>query len=308
MKSYCLSDSIINSSEALLFMDEITFTKEPDILVKWHTELNTVLVNEMYEKFNCDEENKAERSFNDVIPKAKISKYSRLIFYYTQVLFKIEYSDVMNHFVTIDVYVCNGFPSDLAKEMLLTDALPIAIFMKTGLFFIHAACVELDGKYIALLGDGGSGKSTLVSFLYSKGHKVLSDDMICISIDGAMKTTSYINYMRLWNDSYNNFGKINIGTTYNGKHLLKINKSFDDWVEVNICCWLNRGGLKTEIVPLNAMEGYIKLISSLIMGFSYKKSELELIRNRLIYISKTNSLFVFNYCDGYDKLNKIIPV
>lgn len=309
MLSYNLSNTIINSMEPLFLLNEIIYSNNPDIQINWYKDLSIDKVTKMFDGYYCSIENMAESSFNDIFPKAKIYGEERLIYYNTQVLFKLINNKTTHSNVVIEVYVCDGFPIGLAKEILLTDALPIAIYMKFSRFFLHAACVSMNDRQIAFLGDGGAGKSTLASFLYFNGYNILSDDMICINVyNDIIYTTSYVNRLRLWNDSFNNISSSYSTMTYNGKHIIDINKTCNDWVKIDACCWLNRGDSKTELRPLTKMEGYIRLISSIIMGFAYKENEIEMINKNIKTLSKSSSLYDFFYCDGYDKLGKIIPL
>jgi hypothetical protein len=45
---------------------------------------------------------------------------------------------------------------------------------------LHASCVAIDGRAIAICGDSGLGKSTLAAALAREGHAVLSDDITVV--------------------------------------------------------------------------------------------------------------------------------
>jgi hypothetical protein len=47
-----------------------------------------------------------------------------------------------------------------------------------GVVFLHAAGIQLDGRLVLLVGETGSGKSTLSAILLSRGHRVLGDDLV----------------------------------------------------------------------------------------------------------------------------------
>ncbi|MBQ6171875.1 MAG: hypothetical protein IJK34_04470 [Clostridia bacterium] len=305
-----MSNTLINSSEPLLLIKEIPYVVKPDICLKWHTGLSISSVSNIFAKFNCDSEIVAESSFNDVIPRAKITKNEKMILYNTQVLFSLKHNITASDTVDVEVYICDGFPIDLAKEVLLTDALPLAIFMKFHRFFIHATCISIDGKHIAFFGDSGAGKSTLATFMYYNGYDVLSDDMICISVEnGIVSTTSFINYLRLWEDSYKFFNDIQANaTTYGGKHIIKMKEKCNGWVKVDACFWLNRGCSKTEIKALTALNGYIRLISSIIMGFAYENKEFGLICQAFKSFVKVCPLFMLNYPNDYSRLYELLPM
>jgi hypothetical protein len=45
---------------------------------------------------------------------------------------------------------------------------------------LHAAVVEINGGAVAITGDSGAGKSTMVSALLARGHRLLTDDQAMI--------------------------------------------------------------------------------------------------------------------------------
>jgi len=50
---------------------------------------------------------------------------------------------------------------------------------RRGLVPLHAGCVVIGGRAVAIAGASGAGKSTLVAALASRGHAVVSDD-VCV--------------------------------------------------------------------------------------------------------------------------------
>ncbi|MCQ6558448.1 HPr kinase/phosphorylase [Paenibacillus mendelii] len=49
---------------------------------------------------------------------------------------------------------------------------------------LHGSAVEIDGKAYAFLGDSGAGKSTLAAAFVSEGHRLISDDVIAVTLAG----------------------------------------------------------------------------------------------------------------------------
>ena len=49
---------------------------------------------------------------------------------------------------------------------------------RRGLFFIHAAAVEISGSAAAFIGENETGKSTLARYLAARGNPLLSDDLL----------------------------------------------------------------------------------------------------------------------------------
>lgn len=60
---------------------------------------------------------------------------------------------------------------------LLGQALSFAL-VKQGFEPLHATTIVVNGEAIALLGEGGFGKSTLAACFLAAGHRVLTDDLL----------------------------------------------------------------------------------------------------------------------------------
>lgn len=68
-------------------------------------------------------------------------------------------------------------PEDV--RLYLTGAMMGTILHQRGSFPLHASCVTIAGKGIALAGPSGAGKSTLVAALLQRGASLVSDD-VCV--------------------------------------------------------------------------------------------------------------------------------
>jgi hypothetical protein len=62
---------------------------------------------------------------------------------------------------------------------LLGQAISFAL-VKGGFEPLHATCVVIDGKAVALLGDSGYGKSSLAACFLEAGHRLLTDDLLVV--------------------------------------------------------------------------------------------------------------------------------
>ena len=58
------------------------------------------------------------------------------------------------------------------------------IIHQRGLFPLHAACLKVAGRTIAIAGASGMGKSTLAMAMVQRGHALLSDDLTVIQQAG----------------------------------------------------------------------------------------------------------------------------
>ncbi len=57
------------------------------------------------------------------------------------------------------------------------------ILQQRGLWPLHAAAIEIDGKVVALMGGVGAGKSALAAALHKRGHLFVTDDVTAVQLD-----------------------------------------------------------------------------------------------------------------------------
>jgi len=67
------------------------------------------------------------------------------------------------------------------RAYLLGQALSFAL-VKQGVDPLHATTVTVDGAAVAFLGDTGYGKSTLAAAFLQRGHRLVTDDLLVLSI------------------------------------------------------------------------------------------------------------------------------
>lgn len=70
------------------------------------------------------------------------------------------------------------------QRLLVGQVLPLTAALR-GLEVLHAAAVVSGGRGIALAGDSGAGKTSLVLQLVLRGAKLLSDDVLALEARGA---------------------------------------------------------------------------------------------------------------------------
>jgi hypothetical protein len=56
-----------------------------------------------------------------------------------------------------------------------------------GLFILHAAAVEIDGRAVVLAGDSGAGKSTMAQALIERGAGYISDEYVGLDVRGQVQ-------------------------------------------------------------------------------------------------------------------------
>ncbi|GAB6039433.1 hypothetical protein [Endothiovibrio diazotrophicus] len=91
-------------------------------------------------------------------------------------------------------------PTDPTIRTFLFGAILGLICHQRGRPILHASCVEIDGRAVALAGPSGMGKSTLAAALMARGHRVLSDDLCLIDLDGPVAIPTF-RRLKLWRDS-----------------------------------------------------------------------------------------------------------
>lgn len=77
-----------------------------------------------------------------------------------------------------------------------------------GLLPLHASCVEMDGKAIAVAGGSGFGKSTLAAMLVGEGHRLIADDVTVLRLeaDGPPMVLPSFPRQKLWADTLDHLG------------------------------------------------------------------------------------------------------
>jgi HPr Serine kinase C-terminal domain len=113
----------------------------------------------------------------------------------------------------VAAYLVNGpgevvvSPRPGAKEVeirvfLLASVLGLLCHLR-GLLPLHASCVAVDGKAVALCGASGMGKSTAAAQLTRRGHRLLADDVCAIDAHaaGGPRVLPSFPRLKLWRDA-----------------------------------------------------------------------------------------------------------
>ena len=97
---------------------------------------------------------------------------------------------------------------DIIRLYILGTCMGIVMLQRT-IYPLHGSAVVIEGNAYAFIGESGAGKSTLASAFVSRGYKLLTDDIIPVSIMGAKKQP-VINptypQQKLWRQSLDAFG------------------------------------------------------------------------------------------------------
>ncbi|WP_258073007.1 HPr kinase/phosphorylase [Xanthomonas arboricola] len=73
--------------------------------------------------------------------------------------------------------------------------------LQRGLFPLHAACLRIGNRTVAIAGHSGAGKSTLSAALVRRGHGLLSDDLTVIRTEGDIEVLPAFPRLKLWRDT-----------------------------------------------------------------------------------------------------------
>lgn len=79
------------------------------------------------------------------------------------------------------------------------------LMLRRGFLPLHASAVEFAGKTFAFVGDSGAGKSSLVTHLAHRGHRLVADDLTLLSLETEgegvpPKVTPWAPWVKVWTD------------------------------------------------------------------------------------------------------------
>lgn len=102
--------------------------------------------------------------------------------------------------VTIDPVLPPDAPD--IRAFLLSTIFGILCFRR-GLLPLHASCVRVGDRAVALAGPSGMGKSTLAAALLQRGHAVLADDVTVLDLTApeGVRVLPAFPRLKLWQDA-----------------------------------------------------------------------------------------------------------
>lgn len=109
--------------------------------------------------------------------------------------------------VNIDVSVMND-PDEAKIRLYVLGTCMGVLLMQRKILPLHGSAIEIDGKAYAFVGDSGAGKSTLASAFLSKGYRLISDDVIAVTLteDHIPMVMPAYPQQKLWQESLTEFG------------------------------------------------------------------------------------------------------
>ena len=91
-----------------------------------------------------------------------------------------------------------GVDDAILRLPLLSAVLAILLHQR-GLMVLHASAVEVGNKAVAFLGPKGRGKSSIAATLYTRGHRIVTDDVLAVRIeDGKATVLPAFPHVKLW--------------------------------------------------------------------------------------------------------------
>ena len=101
----------------------------------------------------------------------------------------------------ISVSPLKEFDEDTAGIIILGTCMG-AILMQRKVLPLHGSAIAINGKAYAIVGDSGAGKSTLALAFLNRGFRLLTDDVIAVSLkDHIPYVTPSYPQQKLWRDS-----------------------------------------------------------------------------------------------------------
>ncbi|WP_158537610.1 hypothetical protein [Bradyrhizobium sp. MOS003] len=110
-----------------------------------------------------------------------------------------------SHEIVVDPQMAADSPD--IRTFLFGTVLGLLVHCR-GLMPLHASCIRIGGKGVAISGMSGAGKSTLAAALTRRGHALVSDD-ICVIDTGAAGgpvVRPAFPRVKLWQDSLEAMG------------------------------------------------------------------------------------------------------
>jgi hypothetical protein len=83
--------------------------------------------------------------------------------------------------VEITMEPSSGIDERLIRLPLLGTILAVLLHQR-GLMVLHGSAVAIGGEVVAFVGPKGRGKSTTAAMLYGRGHRLMADDILAVSI------------------------------------------------------------------------------------------------------------------------------
>lgn len=154
--------------------------------------------------------------------------------------------------------------SDVDLSPYINGSILAVLLHQRGSMVLHASAVTINGGAVAFLGEKGMGKSTLAAHLQSRGHTLLTDDLVPIMfVAGRAFAIPGFPRIRLWNDSVRSIGvdPFNLPTvnSFVNKRSYRPGKFSNDPVALKRLYVLAEDG-RIGIDDLKATESFVEIV------------------------------------------------
>ncbi len=186
----------------------------------------------------------------------------------------VRFPDLADFYVSEDRIECHALhPSveDFVEIQLLGSTLSYWL-ERGGIPTLHGSAVEIDQRAIGFLSSHSGGKTGLAAALMSRGHRLLTDDVLPIEqADGVLLGRPGYPQMRMWPDEAAHFvaGWEDLETVHPGYSKRRIPVSASRFCDVPRplgCLYLPRRrppeemGPEVKITPLGPRDAVIELV------------------------------------------------
>ena len=118
-------------------------------------------------------------------PESPATEMRDFVFDHTHAVFSIDDVGIftVNKGQEIDIRPAPGADPRHVRSILIGNVMAAVLYQR-GYLVLHASTVQIGRRGVAIVGAPGSGKSSLCLSLYSRGFRVVSDDVSAIDTQG----------------------------------------------------------------------------------------------------------------------------
>lgn len=204
--------------------------------------------------------------------------------------YQVDKKQFLSHHPLFQYYVSKGchirypdtfkYRDDHDKRTLIELSFML-LFMQRGAVVLHGSAVNIRGKAVVFIGDGGSGKSTAAALFRQRGADILGDDICIITwADCRPYVVPFCLQQRINPDS-SELLKLDDSLFYRvpeeNKYIVPISPKPFQWPVPlgRICSLYPRNTTTTEFRPIKGLEKIKVLYENLQIGHLFKKSDLD---------------------------------
>ncbi len=177
-------------------------------------------------------------------------------------------------------------------------------------YYIHAGCVEKDGKCVLICGESGSGKSTLVYTLSRSGFSVVSDDAVFVQlVKGEIILFALPERIKLTKTSCSFFPELRAECDNGFKMEFPVKRTSIDQLALSgvpslIVYPEITNSRKSKLIPMSKEGALIRLLQqSVLPGYG---DNVELNMDVLLKLCEKSSTYKFMFGRDFDEIAEII--